>query len=234
MTLFKRSVQRYGATPEPVTPYQRAGQIWDDRLGDAAARAANWRMMAFGSLGLAALLGAGVVWQGAQSKIVPYVVEVDRFGEAQAVAPAAESYNPTDAQTAWYLGRFISNVRSLSIDPVVVRESWLEAYDFATDKAATYLNEHARAHDPFARIGDRSVAVQIVSVVRASDSTYQVKWREDSFEHGSLTSTENWTAMLTTVFRTPHTTDLLRKNPLGIYVNGLAWSQEVNAAKPRS
>ena len=28
--IFKRAVQRYGRTPEPETPYQRAGQVWDD------------------------------------------------------------------------------------------------------------------------------------------------------------------------------------------------------------
>jgi type IV secretory pathway TrbF-like protein len=31
--IFKRSVQRYGQTPEPETPYQRAGQVWDERIG---------------------------------------------------------------------------------------------------------------------------------------------------------------------------------------------------------
>ena len=28
--MFRRPTVRYGATPEPETPYQRAGQVWDD------------------------------------------------------------------------------------------------------------------------------------------------------------------------------------------------------------
>src|ERR1700733_12348725 len=32
---FKRAAQRYGMTPEPVTPYQKAAQVWDERLGSA-------------------------------------------------------------------------------------------------------------------------------------------------------------------------------------------------------
>jgi hypothetical protein len=32
---FKRSVQRYGRTPLPETPYQRAGQVWDERIGSS-------------------------------------------------------------------------------------------------------------------------------------------------------------------------------------------------------
>ncbi|MHA4875235.1 VirB8/TrbF family protein, partial [Enterococcus faecium] len=47
---FKRAVQRYGRTPEPETPHQRAGQLWDERIGSARAQARNWRPMAFGGL----------------------------------------------------------------------------------------------------------------------------------------------------------------------------------------
>ena len=48
--IFKRAIQRYGQTPEPVTPYQKAAQLWDERIGSARVQAKNWRLMAFGSL----------------------------------------------------------------------------------------------------------------------------------------------------------------------------------------
>ncbi|MFX7017303.1 conjugal transfer protein TrbF, partial [Acinetobacter baumannii] len=28
--MFKRSAVHYGRTPQPVTPYQKAAQVWDD------------------------------------------------------------------------------------------------------------------------------------------------------------------------------------------------------------
>ena len=49
---FKRSIRRYGRTPEPETPFQRAGQMWDERIGSARVQARNWRLMAFGGLAL--------------------------------------------------------------------------------------------------------------------------------------------------------------------------------------
>ena len=85
---FRRTIQRYGQTPEPVTPYQKAAQLWDERIGSARVQARNWRLMAFGSLVVSAGLGAGVIWQSAQSRVTPYVVEVDKFGEVRAVGPA--------------------------------------------------------------------------------------------------------------------------------------------------
>ena len=42
--------------------------------------------------------------------------------------PANRDFQPSDEQIAYFLGRFITAVRSLSIDPVVVRQGWLEAY----------------------------------------------------------------------------------------------------------
>jgi type IV secretion system protein TrbF len=227
--LFRRTLQRYGRSPEPVTPYQRAAQLWDERIGSARVQARNWRLMSFGCLTLSVGLAAGLIWQSAQSRVTPYVVEVDRLGEVQAVAPAMQSYQPTDAQIAWYLARFITDIRSLSIDPVLVRRNWLEAYDFATDRAAVFLNDYARIDDPFKAIGDRSISIEVTSVVRASDSSFQVKWTEQVYRQGSLAVTERWTAILTTIIDTPRTADVLRKNPLGLYVNGIAWSRELDA-----
>lgn len=226
--IFKRSIQRYGQTHEPETPWQRAGQLWDERVGSARLQARNWRLVAFSSLGFTGILIASNVWQSMQSRVAPYVVEVDRLGEARSVAPAIQNYRPTDGQIGWHLARFISNVRSVSTDPVLVKRAWLDAYDFATDRAAIFLNDYARSNDPFAGIGQRSASVQVTSVVRASDSSFQVKWTESIFERGSLSKTERWTAMLTVIMQPPKTADALRKNPLGLFVNAIDWARELD------
>ncbi|MFT9377337.1 VirB8/TrbF family protein, partial [Komagataeibacter saccharivorans] len=90
--MFRRSTSRYGITPEPVTPYQKAAQAWDERIGSARVQARNWRLMAFGSLFLSAGLGAGLVWQSVRGTVVPWVVQVDRLGQAQGVVPATAGY----------------------------------------------------------------------------------------------------------------------------------------------
>lgn len=91
---FRRAVQRYGRTPEPETPYQRAGQVWDERIGSARVQARNWRLMAFGGLILSSALSGGLLWQSMQSRVVPYVVEVDALGEARAVTAVEAEYSP--------------------------------------------------------------------------------------------------------------------------------------------
>jgi type IV secretion system protein VirB5 len=225
---FRRAVQRYGRTPEPVTPYQRAAQVWDERIGSARVQASNWRRIAFGGLALSSALSGGLLWQAMQSRIVPYVVAVDRLGEAEAVAPADKDYRPTDPQIAWFLGRFIGNVRSISLDPVLMRQNWLSAYDFATRRGARFLNDYARSANPFGEVGTHTVSVQVTSIVRASDRSFQVKWTETEFDRGSLTRTSHWTAILSVVTRPPANADTLRKNPLGLYVDAIDWSRELD------
>jgi type IV secretion system protein TrbF len=227
--MFNRSSIRYGRTPEPETPYQRAAQVWDDRIGSARVQARNWRLAFFGTLALSSGLTAGIIWQGARGTIVPWVVQVDKFGEAQAVAPADAGYNPTDPQIAFHLARFIEQVRSIPADPIIVRENWLRAYDFTTDKGALALNDYARANDPFAKIGKEQVAVDVASVIRASADSFRVAWTERHYQDGSLAETTRWSAILTIAVQTPRTPDALRKNPLGLFINAINWSKELGS-----
>ena len=225
--LFRRPSVRYGRTLEPETPFQKAAQVWDERIGSARVQARNWRLIAFSSLFLAAGLACGLLWQAARGTVTPWVVEIDKLGQAQAVAPAIGEYQPTDPQIAWHLARLIENVRSISADPVIVRQNWLAAYDFVTDKGAVALNDYARANDPFSKIGKIEVAVEISSVIRASSDSFRVAWIERRYENASLAATEHWTAILTIVINTPHNAEHLRKNPLGIFVNAINWSKEL-------
>ena len=228
---FKRPLVRYGDTPQPATPYQSAAQVWDERIGSARVQARSWRLMAFGSLALALLMGAGLVWRSAQSIVTPYVIEVEQAGQVRAVGEAATPYKPSDAQVAHHLARFVTLVRSLSVDPIVVRQNWLDAYDYTTDRGAATLNDYARVADPFSRIGQESVTVQVNSIVRASDSSFQVRWTERRYVNGAAAGLQHWTAVLSIVLQTPRSEERLRPNPLGIYVHGLSWSRELDASQ---
>lgn len=225
--MFKRPATHYGKSPQPETPYQRAAQVWDDRIGSARVQARHWRFMAFGSLALSMGLSAALVWQSTNGSIVPWVVQVDRLGQAQAVAPATADYQPNDPQIAFYLARFIEQVRSIPADAIIVRQNWLRAYDFTTQAGALALSDYARANDPFAKVGKQQVAVEVSSVIRASPSSFRIAWIERRYQDGALASTERWSAILTVTVQPPRDADTLRKNPLGIYVNAINWSKEL-------
>ncbi len=233
---FKRASASFGSAPEPVTPYQRAAQVWDDRIGSARVQAKNWRLIAFGCLGLLFVQSAGLFWLSSKARITPYVVEVSRAGEVRSVGAALSNWHPDDAQIAQSLGRFIVQVRGLSSDPIVVRQNWLSAYDLVTAKAAATLNAYAASHDPFKQVGKRTVTVDIISAVRAGPDSFELRWRESAYEQGRWISEAQYTAMLGIKLQTPTTEEAIRKNPLGLYIDTINWSKDLTpeARLPRT
>jgi type IV secretory pathway TrbF-like protein len=224
---FKRPTAHYGTSPYPETPYQKAGQAWDERIGSARVQAKNWRLMALGCLALSFATSGALIWRSLQSTVTPYIVEVDETGAAKAVGPATEPYTPSDAQIAHHLAGFISDVRSISTDPVVVRENWLRAYEFVTAQAATTLSAEAEANDPFADVGRRSRTVEVVSVVRVSNKSFQARWIEKTYEQGALREAKRFTGMFSVVMQPPRDAARLRTNPLGLYIASLSWAEDL-------
>ena len=228
MSFFKRPSAHYGKTPEPETPYQKAAQVWDERIGSARVQARNWRLMAFGSLILSAGFAQRLVWQSARGTVVPWVVEVDRLGEAQrdrARRCRLSPHRSTDRIPSGALHR--TGSLDLPADPIIVRQNWLRAYDFTTDRGSAALNDYARVQRPVYQLGKQQVAVEVSSVIRASPDSFRVAWTERRYENGQLAATERWTAILTVVIQPPRDAERLRRNPLGVFVNAINWSKEL-------
>lgn len=227
MNPFRRSSSRLGREPQPETPYQRAAQAWDDRIGSARQQAHSWRLMAFGVTALLSLSVVDNLRLRFGSHIIPYVVEVDKLGAARGVAPAEAGYRPTDPQIVWHLARFIENVRGRPADPIVLRQNLNAAYDLTTEQGAAALNDYARGSDPFATLADTQVSVDVKNVVRASADSFRIAWDERRYDHGQLSATTHWSAILTVVVRTPTDAATLSRNPLGLYVHAINWSQDL-------
>ena len=104
MNLFKGQTRR-GRTPEPTTPYQKAAQAWDERMGAARVQAKNWRLVALGLLALSCLLTIGLMTVASDSRITPYVVEVSTSGESACGRQRAQRLRPirrANCQTYWW------------------------------------------------------------------------------------------------------------------------------------
>jgi type IV secretion system protein VirB5 len=225
MHAFFRPKRPLSSTPD-ATPYQRAGQAWDDRMGLTLVHARNWRRMAFANAVLAVGLAAGWAVESRQASVKPFVVEVSDWGETQKITALDGRYEPTDAQMGHALAQWVRQVRSKSTDPIVIRQNWLAAYDLVTPQAAAFLNAHAQAHDPFAEAGREAVNVEILNVVRRSPRTYDLQWRERRFLDGQPAGEGRWRALITTRMQPPKTEAELLKNPLGIRIEDVSWTPD--------
>ncbi len=225
-TAAERS-SRFQNTAPPDTPYRDAQELWDRRMGSALAHARTWRTATFGVLGLSAALAAGIIILALRPAAIPFVIEANATGEARLIGPATSKYEPSDAQLSWHLARFIEMIRSLPSDPIVVRQNWLRAYDWTTQGGAQVLNAMAKDDDPFGKVGKTTVAVEVLSVVRASPNSFNLRWRESTYNSGTLVKVERYSGVATVVIDPPSSPERLANNPLGLYVHSLTWSRDL-------
>ena len=64
-------------------------------------------------------------------------------------------------------------------------------------------------------------------MTRRADVERIGRLHETAFERGTVAGTSRWTAILTIVTTPPTSADTLRRNPLGIYVDAIDWSREL-------
>ena len=210
------------------SPYRRARQEWDLRMGSAVVQAKNWRLATFVSLGAVVVSLGGIIYLGAQPKAVPHIIEVDRLGAAAYRGPVGQTeYVPSDAVITYHLRRFIEDTREISSDPAVLKQHWLDAYDLLTPRGANMLTAFVQKpeNDPFRRAQDERVTVEFLSAVRVSADTWQVDWRESAWDRGGTPSAPPrvWRAMLRTTVIAPKTPEAMSKNPIGLYIDELHW-----------
>ena len=187
---FNRPKRAHAHRRRRRRPYHRARQVWDDRMGLAIGHARNWRLMAFANLGVAVvprprLVGAGCPRHGQALR-----------GGGRELGPDPEDHRARRGVPSQAMPRSLMRsragsptLRSKSVDPVVVKSDWLAAYDLTTPKSAAFLNGLGRRPTTRSRTSARSaVSVEVQDVVRRSDDTYDVQWRETRFLDGQKAS----------------------------------------------
>lgn len=225
---FRRPPRAYAAEA-PDTPFARAQQAWDMRMGSAVQAAVTWRWVAAGTAVLALVLATGLTFVALQKRTFVHVVEVSPQGRVLSVEPLTGRYTPTDAQVSYFLGHFVRLVREIPTDGVVLRQNWFEAYRFLTPQSSQQLNEIAREDDPFARLGTTARTAVITSIVQRSEATWQVSWIEAT--HGAdARSAQSFTGLFTVRFDRPRNADALMHNPLGLFITEFSMSPETPAS----
>jgi type IV secretion system protein VirB5 len=223
-TPFAAPVQSY-AGEDPDTPYKRARQEWDRRMGAAVMFGRAWRMMALAGLGLSAALVGALTIVALQQRTFLHVVEVSPEGQVLNVRAIDGTWRPSEAQIAYHIGRFVRLVRALPTDGVVLRENWLEAYRFLTPQAAAHLTEIARADDPFLSLGRVGRTIHIRSIIQRSDRSWEVSWIERETNVVSSPDAQAYTGVFTVATRAPRNADEIAQNPLGLLISDFSWSR---------
>jgi type IV secretion system protein TrbF len=209
--------------------YLAARREWNERYGDYIAQANNWRLIAVAALGVAAVAVAGNVWQSSQSRVQPFIVEVDKLGDALAIQRADVASPVPLGVVRAQIARYIQDVRTVSIDVQAERAFINEAYAMVDKNSAalTFLNNYFSANDPFKRASSETVSAHVESVLPLPGSnTWRVEWREDTVARdGRPEFSKHWEATITVSINPPTTDAAILVNPTGLFVEASPWGE---------
>lgn len=210
------------------SPYLAGRREWNERYGSYIARARTWQIVALASMGLSAILGTCLAYNASQSKVQPFIVQVDKLGQAAAVMPAEAAAMPDQRIVRFQLANFITNARSVTPDPIV-QKRWLDGiYAISTSSAAQFLNDYYRKNDPFQKGRTSLVSVEIATALPLSEKTWQLQWTETTRGlNGSVEGTTRWQAVVNISTFAPTTPQQIIANPTGVVVEQINWTQQL-------
>jgi len=231
----KRRVQRTPSEGLPH-PYLNAKRTWNSHVGSLIASRTLWQAVALISLLVAFAAVGGVVYIGSQSKFVPYVVEVNKLGEAMAVAPASQAGKVDQRIVRASVAEYIVNARTVTPDIAMQRRAIFKVYALmnpgspATRKMTAYLNGNPETN-PFKRAAKHTVNVEIVSAIPQTSATWQVDWIETQrTRKGEVVGKPYRMRAMLNVVGHPMPPDVsddqIRLNPMGIYVSDYSWTKQ--------
>ncbi len=205
-------------------PYVEGRKEWSDRYSDLARGKRNWQIATAACLAVIAAQSGLIVWQASQSSVQPFIVQVDDLRQIVQVVPA-EAAGPVDPRIVHaLLGEFIRNTRSLISDPVAQKAVAARAYAYAAAPVIEMLDAYYADHDPRTLGREKTIAVQVSSVLPLSENTFQAQWAETARAlDGRLIGETRHQAILTV--RTEAPKAINPDNPLGLYITALNWTE---------
>jgi type IV secretion system protein TrbF len=215
-------------TDPGVNLYLSARREWDERYGNLITRAKNWRAIAFLCALLALVEASGLIALSMRSKTIPYVVAVDALGRQVAAGTAEENFTPGDRLKRAALLEWMTDLRTVTNDPVAERKAIERVYSrMAYGSAAVkVVDEFYRNDPPQKRMERETVSVDVESVLPTTDKTYEIEWMETVRDlEGEARSKNHWKGAFTIAVHPPTEEQLVRTNPLGIYVTNLSWAR---------
>jgi len=194
--------------------------------------------MAFGMTGVSvAAIAACLYVASLRPTPAVHVVEIDsKTGETIRNQVIGEPIPVDDVMVSHMIGRWIQWTRSKSIDPVVLKSHWEQAYQFVPVEAKAQIDAYAREIDAFNpdKITKEAVTVEISSVTRQSDKSFQVRWREVIFEGGQRRGQQNFTANISVAFLKPTTPRQIQVNPIGLMITEIYVQPDYETAERAS
>lgn len=209
----------------------RGKQVWDGYIGGVMVRNKNLFLLVKILTFVCTVLAGALVYKSLAISTVPYFIEVDKTnGDIRVVGDVRENkYVADKGVLKAQIRKFIIDTRGVTSDPNVYKERLEEAYNMLSQNGQKKLQnyfESTKRNDLFGRM---TVQIQISSVLEKGDNTYQVSWVENATEGNGRKQSVYMTGIFTIKELQVEDENLMRANPLGLFITDFSWDQDDTA-----
>jgi type IV secretion system protein VirB5 len=214
-------------------PYLNARRSWNSYVDSIKAVRNIWMVVGMASLMIALCAVGGISYIGSQSKYIPYVIQVDKFGDTISMGPLARTNNADPRVIRASLSEFIRDLRMVTPDGNLQKKAVFKVYSMVNNKDPAYHQVEQIYSDskknPFKRAADELVTVSITSILEQTDNTWNVDWEETTMTRdGTPISKKMWRATVT-IYIASQGDDVeleqLINNPMGVFVHNFSWQE---------
>jgi type IV secretion system protein VirB5 len=221
----KSTTYKPGDLPNPFQEGQ--DRAYGDILLDKMKEMRWWRgIIGTGFLVLFIIAIAMFNYAISLQKTVPVLVNVMPTGEAVYLGEVRQTGTIQVSESAilYQVRKFITNLRSVSIDSQVLYNNIDDCYSMVTTAYEPIMTRMLRNDSPFNLVGRVRRNVEIESALRVTASSYQVDWIETTIEAGNAPRNRKYRGLLT-VKLLPPDPSFIKKNPLGIFIESCEWTE---------
>ncbi len=218
-------------------PYLNAKRAWNTHTAGLMKSLQIWQLIGLSSLLVALAAVGGLIAIGSQSKFVPLVFQQDYSGNTLSVTRADRVGQASIDDYRTTAAHFIENLRMVSADSELQKKAVFQVYAYLNqnDAALTKVQEFysdKQQSNPFERAAHELVSIEIRSVLKETEDTWQVDWIETVRNRdGTIKQKPALMKAIVTMYQESEVNDIasesILKNPHLIYIRDFNWSYDL-------
>jgi type IV secretion system protein VirB5 len=199
--------------------YALAKQTWDERTAHTVGRIRFLQAVIVLLLSVCLLEAYYIFTNIGKPKMIPYFVEINNNEVRFAGFIQNRQLTATDAEIIFYLKRFITNLFTISSDPVLLKDRLADVYNFTGPSAQAQVTEFIIAHQPLEKSAAGLRAdIRFSLFERLSEKTWRCEWLEETREQGMIKAQTVKSGTFTYTQEYPQTELQAEANPSGIFI----------------
>ena len=173
-----------------------------------------------------------LIYFSLRSDYLPYVIEVDNQTKKLLNSTVLQkNNNELPEETAnYFLGRFILDTRSISLDQKLYENNLKEASYFLTPAAQEKLKSIIETDNNYFKIQNKvtvNVIVKTINKIPNQTNSYQIRWEENQYRsNGELEFTNYYVGIFSIDRVSVKNEEMIRVNPFGIVIKDFNVSRE--------